>query len=105
MAIFLTGATGYIGSYLAAGFLEKHGEPLNVLVRAGSADEAERRIKMNEPGERLGHHADARVMSSRSGATLRSCCGASQLAVARDTMGSRTSPAAAASVLNGTVSG
>ena len=37
MAIFLTGATGYIGSYLAAGFLEQHGEPLNVLVRANDA--------------------------------------------------------------------
>ncbi len=34
MAIFLTGATGYIGSYLAAGLLEDYGESLNVLVRA-----------------------------------------------------------------------
>ena len=34
MAIFLTGATGYIGSYLAAGLLEGHGESLNLLVRA-----------------------------------------------------------------------
>jgi len=44
MAIFLTGATGYIGSYLAAGFLEQHGERLNVLVRAGDEGEAERRL-------------------------------------------------------------
>ena len=44
MAIFLTGATGYIGSYLAAGFLEQHVEPLNVLVRASGTDEAERRM-------------------------------------------------------------
>jgi thioester reductase-like protein len=44
MAIFLTGSTGYIGSYLAAGFLERHGEPLNVLVRAGSKAEAEQRL-------------------------------------------------------------
>ena len=44
MAIFLTGATGYIGSYLAAGLLEKHGESLNLLVRAEDADEAQRRL-------------------------------------------------------------
>src|ERR1700693_1114319 len=44
MAIFLTGATGYIGSYLAAGLLERHGESLNVLVRAKSAEEAEQRL-------------------------------------------------------------
>ena len=44
MAIFLTGATGYIGSYLAAGLLQGHGESLNVLVRASDAGEAERRL-------------------------------------------------------------
>lgn len=44
MAIFLTGATGYIGSYLAAGLLERHGQSLNVLVRAAGAEEAERRL-------------------------------------------------------------
>ena len=44
MAIFLTGATGYIGSYLAAGLLERHAEPLNLLVRAASQSEAERRL-------------------------------------------------------------
>ncbi len=44
MAIFLTGATGYIGSYLAAGLLEGHGESLNVLVRAADDREAERRL-------------------------------------------------------------
>ena len=44
MAIFLTGATGYIGSYLAAGLLEQHGESLNLLVRAEDAEEAQRRL-------------------------------------------------------------
>jgi len=44
MAIFLTGATGYIGSYLAAGLLERHGERLNLLIRASDAAEAERRL-------------------------------------------------------------
>jgi thioester reductase-like protein len=44
MAIFLTGATGYIGSYLAAGLLEEYGESLNVLVRAKDEREAEQRL-------------------------------------------------------------
>ncbi len=44
MAIFLTGGTGYIGSYLAAGLLEQHGESLNLLVRAEDAHEAQRRL-------------------------------------------------------------
>ena len=44
MAIFLTGATGYIGSYLAAGLLEQHGESLNLLVRAEDSEEAQRRL-------------------------------------------------------------
>jgi len=44
MAIFLTGATGYIGSYLAAGLMERHGQSLNVLVRAANADEARQRL-------------------------------------------------------------
>ena len=44
MAIFLTGATGYIGSYLAANLLEGHRERLNVLVRAKTEREAEERL-------------------------------------------------------------
>ncbi len=44
MAIFLTGATGYIGSYLAEGFLRHRKDRLALLVRAGSVDEAERRL-------------------------------------------------------------
>src|SRR3954467_13108518 len=44
MAIFLTGSTGYIGSYLAAALLEQHGESLNVLVRAKNEAEAEQRL-------------------------------------------------------------
>jgi thioester reductase-like protein len=44
MAIFLTGATGYIGSYLAGGLLEQHGESLNLLVRAENSEEAQRRL-------------------------------------------------------------
>src|ERR1051326_5340076 len=44
MAIFLTGATGYIGSYLAAGLLEEHGESLNLLVRAENSKQAQQRL-------------------------------------------------------------
>jgi thioester reductase-like protein len=43
MAILLTGATGYLGSYVAARLL-RAGEPLNVLVRARSLREGERRL-------------------------------------------------------------
>lgn len=45
MALFLTGATGYIGSYVAAGILEQHPqERLALLVRAKSPAEAEERL-------------------------------------------------------------
>jgi thioester reductase-like protein len=44
MAIFLTGSTGYLGSYLAAGLLTGHGEKLNLLVRAKSEQEARERL-------------------------------------------------------------
>jgi thioester reductase-like protein len=43
VAIFLTGSTGYIGSYVASRMLES-GEQLNVLVRAGSRQEAAERL-------------------------------------------------------------
>ena len=42
--IFLTGSTGYIGSYLAAGLLEKTTESLALLVRASDQEEAKRRL-------------------------------------------------------------
>ncbi|MGC2321149.1 MAG: SDR family oxidoreductase [Terriglobales bacterium] len=44
MAIFLTGSTGYIGAHVAAGLLERHREPLNLLVRARDQHEAEVRL-------------------------------------------------------------
>src|SRR5262249_41206405 len=44
MAIFLTGSTGYLGSYLAAGLLTGHRERLNLLVRAKSQEEARQRL-------------------------------------------------------------
>jgi thioester reductase-like protein len=44
MAIFLTGATGYVGAHVAALLLENHRDQLNLLVRAKTAREAEQRL-------------------------------------------------------------
>jgi thioester reductase-like protein len=44
MAIFLTGSTGYLGSYLAAGLFTGHSDRLNVLVRAKNEQEARERL-------------------------------------------------------------
>ncbi len=44
MAIFVTGSTGYLGSYLAAGLLTEHRDSLNLLVRAKSEQEARERL-------------------------------------------------------------
>ena len=44
MAIFVTGATGYIGSYIVAGLLTGHHDSLNLLVRAKTLPEAEQRL-------------------------------------------------------------
>src|SRR5260221_8811532 len=44
MAIFVTGSTGYLGSYIVAGLLRDHRDPLNLLVRANSAQEAHERL-------------------------------------------------------------
>ncbi|MFT6396715.1 MAG: thioester reductase-like protein [Bradymonadia bacterium] len=42
--IFLTGSTGYIGSYVATGLLREHSEDLLVFVRAKDAKHAEERL-------------------------------------------------------------
>jgi len=44
MAIFLTGSTGYLGSYLATGLLRGYRDPLNLLVRAKNQQEARQRL-------------------------------------------------------------
>src|SRR5215831_5444098 len=44
MAIFLTGSTGYLGSYLVAGLFTGHADRLNLLVRANSDEEARERL-------------------------------------------------------------
>jgi thioester reductase-like protein len=44
MAIFLTGSTGYLGSYLAAELFAGHQDRLNLLVRAKTEQEARERL-------------------------------------------------------------
>jgi thioester reductase-like protein len=44
MAIFVTGSTGYLGSYLVAGLFREHRDKLNLLVRAKSDQEAAERL-------------------------------------------------------------
>jgi thioester reductase-like protein len=44
MAIFVSGTTGYLGSYVAAGLLTEHRDRLNLLVRAKSEEEAQERL-------------------------------------------------------------
>src|SRR6202521_1112053 len=44
MAIFVTGSTGYLGSYIVAGLLRSHRDPLHLLVRANSEQEARERL-------------------------------------------------------------
>jgi len=42
--IFITGSTGYIGAHVTANLLADHPEPLSLLVRAQSAQEAQERL-------------------------------------------------------------
>src|SRR6202047_3483139 len=44
MAIFVTGSTGYLCSYIVAGLLRNHRDSLNLLVRANSEQEARERL-------------------------------------------------------------
>lgn len=44
MAIFVTGTTGYLGSYVAAGLFTEHRDKLNLLVRAKNDAEARERL-------------------------------------------------------------
>src|SRR3989449_9057693 len=49
MAIFVTGSTGYLGSYLAAGLLSEHRDELNLLIRATTEQEARERLWASLP--------------------------------------------------------
>ncbi len=70
MAIFLTGSTGYIGAYLAAGLLQRHDDRLNLLVRAKDAHEAEVRL-----WRALQLHLDFPHFHEFLGARIRIFCG------------------------------
>jgi len=47
LAIFLTGGTGYIGSYVLAGLLERSAQPLLVLARKGSPEKLWRSLQLH----------------------------------------------------------
>jgi thioester reductase-like protein len=65
MALFLTGATGYIGSYIAEGLLRNHKERLALLVRAKSEEEAAQRLwrsmQLHMPFDEFLHHLHTRI--------------------------------------------
>lgn len=44
MPIFITGSTGYIGAHVTANLLAEHSDPLNLLVRARTVQEAQERL-------------------------------------------------------------
>ena len=44
MRIFLTGSTGYLGSYLVSMLMREHDAQLTLLVRAEDPDAAEKRL-------------------------------------------------------------
>ncbi|PYX97604.1 MAG: hypothetical protein DMG71_02640, partial [Acidobacteria bacterium] len=65
MAIFLTGATGYIGAHVAANLLENYKDSLNVLVRAADPHEAEvrlwRALQLHLDFPRFHNHLNTRI--------------------------------------------
>ncbi|MGD8862567.1 MAG: SDR family oxidoreductase [Myxococcales bacterium] len=65
MATFLTGATGYLGSYAAARLLREHDGKLAMLVRAESVEAAERRLwgslQLHMPWEEFREHLRSRI--------------------------------------------
>jgi thioester reductase-like protein len=65
MATFVTGATGYLGSYVVARLLEQHGERLALLVRAKDELDAEKRLwralQLHVPFAQLTRHLRTRV--------------------------------------------
>jgi thioester reductase-like protein len=75
MAIFLTGSTGYVGSHVAAGLLERSEEPLHLLVRARDEPEAEERLwralQLHFDFPRFHHHLRTRITLFRGNLTER----------------------------------
>ncbi len=77
MAIFVTGTTGYIGSYVAAGLLEGHKDRLALLVRAKNKEEAGQRLwkslQLHLPFERFREHLRDRIDIYLGDITLPDC--------------------------------
>jgi len=73
MAIFVTGATGYLGGYVVAGLLRGYGDKLNLLVRAKSEKEARERLwhslQLHFAFPEFREHLDARVRVFRGDLT------------------------------------
>jgi len=65
MAIFLTGATGYIGAHVAANLLERHDATLNLLVRGRDPHDAEVRLwnalQLHMPFPRFYEYLQAKI--------------------------------------------
>jgi thioester reductase-like protein len=73
MAIFLTGATGYIGAHVAANLLERHDATLNLLVRGEDPHDAEVRIwnamQLHMPFSRFYEYLQAKIRIFRGDLT------------------------------------
>jgi nucleoside-diphosphate-sugar epimerase len=82
MAIFLTGATGYIGAHVAANLLERYDSTLNVLVRGRDPHDAEVRLwqamQLHMPFPKFYEHLQTRIRIFRGDLT------SSQLGLDRD---------------------
>jgi thioester reductase-like protein len=82
VAIFLTGATGYIGAHVAANLLEGYGAALNLLVRARDPHEAEvrlwRALQLHMDFPRFDEYLQTRIRIFRGDLT------GSQFGLARD---------------------
>ena len=65
MAIFLTGATGYIGAHVAANLLQQHDSSLNLLVRGRSPQDAAERLwsalQLHMPFKTFSDYLEARI--------------------------------------------
>jgi len=65
MAVFITGATGYLGSYVVARMLRAHADTLALLVRAKSQEEAQHRLwnalQLHMPFSEFEQHLRSRI--------------------------------------------
>src|SRR5215471_16706024 len=65
MAIFLTGATGYIGAHVAANLLQQYDSTLNLLVRGNDTHDAEQRLwramQLHMPFQQFYEYLQAKV--------------------------------------------